>query len=133
MIKNFSAGIHVLVQKGGKYLALRRSDDDFTEPWAWDLPGGGIHFGEQPMDAALRETREEAGIEIALGKILDVRAAALQDRWSIEVLIEGVWKKGDVAVSREHSEYRWVSRDELLRLKPQSVHVKQCAVVLKKK
>lgn len=28
----------------------------------WDLPKGGIHAGESPLDAALRETEEECGL-----------------------------------------------------------------------
>ncbi len=32
----------------------------------WDLPGGGIEEGESPEAAAVRETREETGYEIAV-------------------------------------------------------------------
>jgi 8-oxo-dGTP pyrophosphatase MutT (NUDIX family) len=37
----------------------------------WDLPKGGAHAGETPLQAALRETREECG--------LDLDPAALRD------------------------------------------------------
>jgi 8-oxo-dGTP pyrophosphatase MutT (NUDIX family) len=32
----------------------------------WDLPKGGIHDDESPLQAALRETREETGLDLAL-------------------------------------------------------------------
>jgi 8-oxo-dGTP pyrophosphatase MutT (NUDIX family) len=30
----------------------------------WELPGGGLHFGEQPHDCLVRELKEEAGLEV---------------------------------------------------------------------
>ena len=38
----------------------------------WDLPKGGIDAGETPIDAALRETREETGIVLAADELLDL-------------------------------------------------------------
>lgn len=36
----------------------------------WDLPGGAIEQDEDPADAAVRETREESGYEIALERFV---------------------------------------------------------------
>lgn len=44
-----------------KVLLLRRQ---FL--FLWDLPGGGVERGEEPAAAAVRETREETGHEIAI-------------------------------------------------------------------
>ena len=38
----------------------------------WDLPKGGIHDGESPLEAALRETREETGLVIDPAAVLDL-------------------------------------------------------------
>jgi putative (di)nucleoside polyphosphate hydrolase len=38
----------------------------------WDLPKGGIHDGESPLDAALRETREETGLSLDAASVLDL-------------------------------------------------------------
>ncbi|MEP7140771.1 MAG: NUDIX domain-containing protein [Caldimonas sp.] len=38
----------------------------------WDLPKGGIHDGESPLEAALRETREETGLVIDPTPVLDL-------------------------------------------------------------
>jgi len=38
----------------------------------WDLPKGGIHAGETPIDAALRETHEETGLLLGADALLDI-------------------------------------------------------------
>jgi 8-oxo-dGTP pyrophosphatase MutT (NUDIX family) len=38
----------------------------------WDLPKGGIHVGESPRQAALRETCEETGLRLAAESLLDL-------------------------------------------------------------
>ena len=38
----------------------------------WDLPKGGIHDGETPAEAALRETMEETGLVFAPEALVDL-------------------------------------------------------------
>ena len=38
----------------------------------WDLPKGGMHADESPLQAALRETREETGLSLAAEGLLDL-------------------------------------------------------------
>jgi ADP-ribose pyrophosphatase YjhB (NUDIX family) len=42
----------------GELLVIRRSDND-----NWALPGGAMDCGESMVDAAVRETKEETGID----------------------------------------------------------------------
>ncbi len=38
----------------------------------WDLPKGGIHVGESPREAALRETCEETGLTLGAETLFDL-------------------------------------------------------------
>lgn len=56
------AGVTVVVTNlGGDVLLLRHS----YGPAVWALPGGGLRRGEDPLECARREVREELGIELA--------------------------------------------------------------------
>ena len=46
----------------------------------WDLPKGGIHAGETPIDAALRETHEETGLRLGADVLLDIGRHAYTGR-----------------------------------------------------
>lgn len=54
-----SAGAVVMIL--GRCLALRRADRD-----EWVFPKGHLEQGERPEDAALREVREETGLEVEI-------------------------------------------------------------------
>src|SRR5205823_3900987 len=63
----------ILVQQDGGLLLLRRA----IEPGygRWVFPGGFVDRGEHPEEAALREAREEAGVEVAVHGLVGVYQA----------------------------------------------------------
>jgi 8-oxo-dGTP pyrophosphatase MutT (NUDIX family) len=58
----------VLVEDGRVLMVrLQRPGRSF-----WVLPGGAIESDETPQDAAVREVREETGLEVAIDRVLFV-------------------------------------------------------------
>ncbi len=60
----------VIVEHSGRLLLQQRA----MEPQAglWTFPGGFLEIGETPAEGAIREAKEEVGLDVALGPLLGV-------------------------------------------------------------
>lgn len=65
-LKRLSCGIVVLNEQAELLLCHVTQQDH------WDLPKGGAHAGESALQAALRETHEETGLQLASAALLDL-------------------------------------------------------------
>lgn len=65
------AVVALVVEKGQVLLVQRRHA---PEQGKWVLPGGFLDAGEEPRDVAVREVREETGLEIKGAKLVDLWA-----------------------------------------------------------
>ena len=65
--KQIIAAVAVIGNNRGEILLQKRADPD--PAWAygkWELPGGGVEFGEAPEDTVVREVKEETGMSVAV-------------------------------------------------------------------
>ena len=57
----------LLLSAFGEVLLIRFEVLRGGEPWVfWATPGGEVEQGESPVEAAVREVREELGVEVAV-------------------------------------------------------------------
>jgi 8-oxo-dGTP diphosphatase len=105
----------VFVLEGNKILVLRRSETDPRWPLVWDLPGGAIEYDEDPKMAAIRETSEEAGIEVDELQLLDISSLSDGD-YAITITYTTLHPGAPVRLSFEHDLFQWVSIDEFMEL-----------------
>ena len=69
----------ILVDDAGRLFLSRRGPLAKNERGLWEFPGGSVEFNETLADALKREMREEYGVEIAVGELLDVVDHILRD------------------------------------------------------
>ncbi len=66
-------GVGALIEnEAGQVFLSRRGPKAKNERGLWEFPGGGVEFGETLAQALCREMREEYGIELEVGELLDV-------------------------------------------------------------
>lgn len=97
----------VILDDDSNMLLLLRSAKSRWMPKKWGLPGGKIETGETPEEAAIREVKEEANLNVEnLTYLKD-----LSDKW-VDLFYTTDYD-GDVQIDFEHDDYEWVSRADV--------------------
>lgn len=92
-------------------LLLRRA----VEPGfgAWDLPAGYLDPGESPEQAAVRETREEAGLEVELLGLAGVYHSPRANAVTCVYRARQMDPEASVRIDFESSDHAWVARSDV--------------------
>ncbi|MEQ8862757.1 MAG: NUDIX domain-containing protein [Thalassobaculum sp.] len=119
-IRCFAVSVVVMrFEKGeAQVLLLRRTQ---TLAGEWCQVAGKIEDGETAWQAALREVREETGLECARlysADICEQFYEAERDAISMLPVFVCIAHVADVVLNHEHSEFRWVDFDGALAMVP---------------
>ena len=97
----------------GRVLVGLRSPDAADAPSLHEFPGGKVESREAPAAAAQREVREETGLEVTIGPLLD-KASAVSRSGPIEIIFLAAQPVDTSAVPLPP--FEWVPIDRLAEL-----------------
>jgi len=109
----------IVVNDAGEILLHRRSDNDL-----WSVPGGAMELGESILQTVVRELKEETGLDVRPGRVTGIYT----DPRSVVAFADGEVRQqfsvcflctivgGQLAVSSESTELRFVARDAIDQL-----------------
>ena len=98
-------------RKTWRVLTMQRSSGTRC-PGAWETVHGRIEAGERPEDAALRELREETGLEADRLYSITVHPFYLHQWQSVQLAVvfcAFVREPGDVTLGPEHAHAEWLT------------------------
>ncbi|MCQ5362251.1 MAG: NUDIX hydrolase [Candidatus Methanomethylicia archaeon] len=70
-------GVGVILVKDRQILLVKRGHE--PNKGMWSIPGGLIKLGETAEEAAIREVREETGLEVSIGAVAGVFNVIIKD------------------------------------------------------
>lgn len=110
-------GVGAVVVRNGRALIVRRAHE--PRKGEWSLPGGMLDLGESLADAARREIKEETGLEVEPGPIIETfdrvhRDAAGRIRYHFVIVDFVCWSdSGDAVAGSDAEAVAWVTADEI--------------------
>lgn len=109
-------GAAVLVENEGKFLLGKRNKKNANNMWV--IPGGGIDWGESAEDAAKREIKEEANLDVEIVRLISVREiiAVEADYHAVVFFYLAKPLNSDLKPQDDISELKYFSIDEIKKL-----------------
>lgn len=108
-------GVHVVLDEGDRVLLMRRAGTGFFDG-LYSLPGGHLEEGESVRETAVREMREELGIDIDTAELAVVGVVHRRsDTNRIDFFLRASRWSGTphIAEPDKCDDLRWFERDAL--------------------
>lgn len=107
---NFAVAVKALILHEGTVLLLKRRSNDVHKPGRWDIPGGRLATGENPISGLERECLEEAGLQVTVVAPVGTDHFVRDDGQTITMIIFLCESSNaaHIQLSEEHVEFKWV-------------------------
>jgi len=112
-------GVGAVIVNAGCVVLVKRAHEPLKGEWS--LPGGSVEVGETLAEAVAREVREETGLEVRVGSLIEAldrvhRGPEGQVEYHFVLLdYRCTIKSGTLAHGSDAADACWVRRDELAR------------------
>ena len=93
------------------FLLLKRANN----PSIWGPPGGKLEKDEDPIEGLQREIKEETNLQIRVFQPVTTWFGSFHNITLLSVDYLCTTEKNTVKLSPEHTDYRWLSLDDLQR------------------
>lgn len=103
--KKFVVCVDGVYVKDRKILLLKRSVEPFKG--CWHVVGGHVDEDESLKAAVKREFKEETGLDVTVGGIIDGRLEVTFDRVKIIAVFEVVSAEGEIRLNSENEACGW--------------------------
>lgn len=107
----------VAIVKEDKLLMLKRSDNA-----KWTMPGGTLDFGENLIECATREVKEETGLDVNVVDVIGIYTdpnilvaysdGEVRQEFTIVYAIDKF--DGNIQLDEESTAYKWIGFDEVM-------------------
>ena len=106
-----------IINDKGEFLMQKRSMNKKMFPGKWSVTGGAVDIGEKPIDGAIRECKEEIGVEADFNKI-ELMMSVKRTHVFVDVFLDREnFDVNDCILQKDEvDEVRWFSRDEVENL-----------------
>lgn len=123
--------VHTLITNDkGEILILQRSKTEEVLPEYWDIPGGTLEDGEDPAVGAIRETKEEAGIDIVNPKLFFHRSKVdfKKNKQFVALIFWAKCSNPEVILNlKDHQAFAWIQSSEIGKYKTVE-YLKDCLI-----
>jgi 8-oxo-dGTP diphosphatase len=102
----------VVCLRGDQILLIRRGKP--PREGEWSIPGGRVETGEAVAEAALRELKEETGVEAAILGLIDVVDHFSDVRQAVLIDYAARWLAGEPRAGDDATAAEFVSLDEAM-------------------
>lgn len=96
------ACVGVVCRRGGEVLLVRRGRQPLKGKWS--IPGGKLQYGETVVEGALRELKEETGVEARITGLIDVVDSIMDEGHYVLIDFEAEWISGEPTAADDAEE-----------------------------